>query len=347
MTEVDLLVEMLKIYSPSGQEAALARFLVSAMGELGLEARLDRAGNAVGTVGEGPVTVVLLGHIDTVEGYIPVRFEGDRLYGRGAVDAKGPMAAFIWAAASLARQGKLEGKRVVVFGAVEEESASSKGARQAMQDYSPDYAIIGEPSGWEALTLGYKGRLLARWKAAAPLRHTAVPEPSVVEQAVDFWLRMREFCEEFNSRASGHFERIDPSLRRLWSGGDGFTEWAEAVVAFRLPPGVEPGWLGEEVKRAAGAGQVETWGEERAYRAEKSTPLVRAMLNAIREVGGRPRFKVKTGTSDMNVVASRWRCPMLAYGPGDSALDHTPEEHIELDEYRRAIEVLVGALQAL
>jgi LysW-gamma-L-lysine carboxypeptidase len=49
----------------------------------------------------------------------------------------------------------------------------------------------------------------------------------------------------------------------------------------------------------------------------------------------------------MNVVAPVWRCPILAYGPGDSALDHTPREHLDLDEYRRSIRVLERALDHL
>jgi len=57
-----------------------------------------------------------------------------------------------------------------------------------------------------------------------------------------------------------------------------------------------------------------------------------------------PGFVLKTGTSDMNVVAPVWRCPIVAYGPGDSALDHTPHEHVSIDEYWRAILVLEAML---
>ena len=60
-----------------------------------------------------------------------------------------------------------------------------------------------------------------------------------------------------------------------------------------------------------------------------------------------PGFVVKTGTSDMNVVAPIWGCPIVAYGPGDSALDHTPNEHLALDEYWQAIGVLEAALRHL
>ena len=59
-------------------------------------------------------------------------------------------------------------------------------------------------------------------------------------------------------------------------------------------------------------------GGELAVRNGKSNALVKAFLQSIRQHGGDPKFKVKTGTADMNVVAPHWPCPMLAYGPGDS-----------------------------
>ena len=83
------------------------------------------------------------------------------------------------------------------------------------------------------------------------------------------------------------------------------------------------------------------------YQSGKNSRLVRAMLKAVRAEGGRPRFKLKTGTSDMNTVGPAWQCPIVAYGPGDSALDHTPEEHIDVEEYERAIDVLARALEIL
>ena len=81
-----------------------------------------------------------------------------------------------------------------------------------------------------------------------------------------------------------------------------------------------------------------------AYRAEKNTPVVRAFLRAIRASGGEPGFRVKTGTADLNIVAPAWNCPALVYGPGDAALDHTPEEHISVQEYIKAVNVLALAM---
>jgi len=94
--------------------------------------------------------------------------------------------------------------------------------------------------------------------------------------------------------------------------------------------------------------QLSFAGAERTHKAAKTTPLVRAFLSSIRAAQGTPRFVLKTGTSDMNVVAPGWPATsFVAYGPGDSNLDHTPDEHIDLTEYARAIGVLVGVLERL
>ena len=84
-----------------------------------------------------------------------------------------------------------------------------------------------------------------------------------------------------------------------------------------------------------------------AYQADKNTPLVRAFLAGIRSAGGQPGFLLKTGTADLNIVAPAWGCPALAYGPGDSALDHTPGEHLHISEYAQALQVLETALKQL
>ena len=140
--------------------------------------------------------------------------------------------------------------------------------------------------------------------------------------------------------------RLDAALQEINSGRDGAFGWAEAEIGFRLPPGVDPHELADALAPGDDA-QVEASGHELAYVAGRDTTVSRALRGAIRAQGGQPRFVHKTGTSDMNVVGPVWYCPIAAYGPGDSALDHTPNEHIDLDEYQRAIAVLADALGRL
>lgn len=341
-----LLTEMVAIPSVSGDEGALAQFLVSAMEGLGFHATIDAAGNAVGHIGAGERHIVLLGHMDTVPGDVPVRRQGRLLYGRGAVDAKGPLAAFIVAAARAASD---LAARVTVIGAVEEEAATSKGAYYAVEQYRPDFCVIGEPSGWDRVTIGYKGRLLIDYVLERAVSHTAGKERAPAEDAVAFWLHVAQWAEEYNRDKSGAFATLDPSLRRICSGGDGLRERVEMTIALRLPLGLHlPDLLNPLTdtwaRHPAGAARVVTRGYETPFRAEKRTPLAGAFLAAIRAEGGSPAYLTKTGTSDMNVVGPRWRCPIVAYGPGDSAYDHTPNEHIDLDEYLRGVRVLTRVL---
>ncbi|MDA2923014.1 M20/M25/M40 family metallo-hydrolase, partial [Patescibacteria group bacterium AH-259-L07] len=67
-----------------------------------------------------------------------------------------------------------------------------------------------------------------------------------------------------------------------------------------------------------------------------------------RSYHGKPKFLKKTGTSDFNIVAHHWQgIPIVTYGPGNSKFDHTPYEHIDLDEYLRSINILHQVLTEL
>ncbi len=347
-----LIHAMVAIRSESREEAALAAWLVEQMRALDYdEAFVDESGNAVGVrAGEAAVgaqqDVVLLGHMDTVPGEIPVRVDDDGvLHGRGAVDAKGPLATFI-AAAALATPPP--GVRWIVIGAVEEEIASSKGARFVRDRYAPAACVIGEPSGWEGVVLGYKGRMLARYRATAPGGHSAGPLGGVAEAATAWWERVRAHCAAYNESNEKLFDQILPALLDINTASDGLYDVASATVSLRLPPACDLGALEQAVTDAAGkTGEVTCEGRELAYQSSRTTPLARAFVRAIAAQDGRARFKVKTGTADMNVVGPAWDCSIVAYGPGDSTLDHTPEERLDLAEYRRAIDVLRGVLESL
>jgi LysW-gamma-L-lysine carboxypeptidase len=333
--------------SPSRRETPAAQMLVGWMAEHGYDqAYIDAAGSAVGIIGQGSRQIVLLGHIDTFDGFPTVRREGRLLYGRGTVDAKGPLCAFAVAAA---RAYLPPDTQVVVIGAVEEEAASSAGARHALTQFSPAMCLIGEPSRWDRVTLGYKGRLVLHYTWRGALGHSAGQTASPAEHAVAYWLRARAFTDAYNQGREAIFERLDATLQDLNTGQDGAYGWATATIGFRLPPGLDPAQIAAALALHdddAGA-ELTTTGAEIAFVGEKDSAPARALRGAIREAGGVPRFVHKTGTSDMNVVGPAWACPILAYGPGDSALDHTPDEHIDLDEYLAAIRVLTAALERM
>lgn len=345
--DIGFLEQLLAIPSPSGAEDAVAAFLVARMSELGFEAHRDGAGNVLGSLGdpEAQRTIVLLGHMDTVPGTIPVRLTESRLYGRGAVDAKGPLAAFVLAAARVAPH--LSGTRLLVAGSVEEE-AHGRGARHLARTLAaPECVIIGEPSDWQAVTLGYKGMLTFDLRLLQPGGHSATDLPGPAEKAVAIWNHLVMHAATENNGRSGHFDTIDPALRDFHTFSDGLSDGVQMSVSVRLPPGLQPGSLQAKIRTWCNGAHLTFYPSDPPFQAEKNTPLVRAMLRAVRAEGGRPRFKLKTGTSDMNIVGPAWSCPIIAYGPGDSSLDHTPEEHVEIEHFQRSVNILSDALSIL
>ena len=343
MNPIDLLQGLVQVYSPSTRERAASEYLVAQMSALGLRTFVDDAGNAVGILGEGKRDIVLLGHIDTFHGFIEPRVEDGQLYGRGSVDAKGCLATFVSACHKV---GAREGVRFIVIGAVEEECATSKGARFAVTQYQPEFCIIGEPSGWDRITLGYKGRVLVDYELSKPMTHTASKERAATEDAVEFWNRIAAYANEYN-RDKRVPDQLDPSLRSLNSSDDGFADRVVMRIGLRVPTGLTIQGVEQTVAEFANGASLTFSSEEPPFRADKSNPLVRAFLGAIRDEGGKPAFVLKTGTADMNIAGPAWGCPIVAYGPGDSALDHTPNEHLDLTEYARAIDVLARVLSVL
>lgn len=343
LADVELLRGLISLESLSGRESAAVAFLRAAMATRGFTIQEDAAGSAVGTVGQGDRHIVLLGHVDTVPGRLPVRIEDGVLWGRGAVDAKGPLATFVAAASAAAADLNA---RVTVVGAVGEEVIGSPGATEVATWASPDFCIIGEPSGWDALCLGYRGSLSLIYTLRRSTRHTAGPGESVAEEAVQFWNDLRAELDRWNAGATNSFGSIGHSLRVFNTIGDGLSDRATLSIGLRLPPGIDVQRLLDRVRALAGDAEIRVDGLQEGYRTTKQSKLVPPFLRAIREESGKPRFTLKLGTSDMNVVGPIWKCPIVAYGPGDSSLDHTPEERIHLDEYLRAIRVLKRVLLA-
>jgi LysW-gamma-L-lysine carboxypeptidase len=189
------------------------------------------------------------------------------------------------------------------------------------------------------------------------MAHTAGPDASVASVVVDLWNWVTAHAARINAGREKAFDQLSPSLRRfVTSMTPEMIDTVDAQFAWRLPLGFDSaGFITEIAAAAAALGGGRTTiecqfrGLEQPYRGDRNNALVRSFLSAIRRADPhvQPGFVLKTGTSDMNVVGPVWRCPIVAYGPGDSALDHTAHEHLCLDEYWRSISVLEAALRSL
>ncbi len=338
----DLLVELVETPSPSGNEDAAADRLVSFFEAHDREVWRDEVGNVRAPADDA---VLLTSHLDTVPGDIPVRIDetdsGEVLWGRGSVDATGPLAAMAVAAV---RTG-------VSFVGVVREETDSAGARHLVQTREPPHAVInGEPSGWEGIALGYRGMLSGTYVATSESGHTSRPAPNAIEQAFDWWQHAQAALEDIAGDAYDPvFEQITAKPVTIDGGpsDDGLSVETTLAVQFRIPPSTDAETIRERADGALESGTI-NWNTPIApVMQSPRNPVARALRGGIRQTSGDPRLVRKTGTSDMNIYAAAWDRPMATYGPGDSDLDHAPDERLPLVEYEHAIAVLEQACQRL
>jgi LysW-gamma-L-lysine carboxypeptidase len=174
---------------------------------------------------------------------------------------------------------------------------------------------------------------------------------------VDMWNWVTAHAADHNTSRDKAFDQLSPSLRRfITSTNAEMHDLVDAQFAWRLPVGFDAdalmsalrAWPAANVREGHTTFAFTFKGEERAWRGDRNNPLVRSFLAGVRaeDASAKLGFVLKTGTSDMNVVAPVWKCPIVAYGPGDSALDHTPNEHLPVDEYWKAVNVIRHTLEA-
>lgn len=341
----ETLFGLVKHYSPTGHETDVAEWLCGHFSLLGYEhTYIDPVGNVVGIKGNGPKQIVFLGHIDTVPGNLKLFMRDGEFWGRGTVDAKGPLAAFVDAVSEMDIHADWQ---VVVIGAVGEEG-DSRGAWYLKDHFQPVYAIIGEPSRYDRITIGYKGVCRMKISCEQPVSHSAGEESSAADKVFRYWSKILARVSVYNAAFEKMFEKIQPTILKMDSELHDFIQKASLEISVRLPVAVSPKdwadqWLPDQVSIKINI----SGGAISAFEGQKGSVLAKAFLNGIRLLGCRPGYVKKSGTADVNIVAPVWMCPTVVYGPGDSTLDHTPEERISINEYIQSVAVIKTVLQEL
>jgi LysW-gamma-L-lysine carboxypeptidase len=204
----------------------------------------------------------------------------------------------------------------------------------------PDALIVGEPSGWSGVVLGYKGKLDLCYTVECASTHPTNPAAKASELAVDCWNTLTALL----GPDAGHdFGRPSATLVKL----EADMTSAVAELSVRTPPGFDDKTLVRRLRDLLPAGELEVLNSVEACRVNRNDPAVRALVSGIRRQHAQPKLLVKTATSDMNTLAEVWDVPMATYGPGDSRLDHADDEHIVLADYLRGIDVLSVAVSEL
>lgn len=360
---VALTREFVRTPSVLGTEAVMAERTAEAMRASAFDrVEVDAAGSVVGTVegsGDG-ATVLFDAHMDTVD-VMPRRdwsrdpfggeLAGGRIWGRGAADMKGALAAMIQAVAALDRR-RLRG-RVVVAATVEEERLEGAALRLVCERYLPDVVVIGESSNLDLVIAG-RGRAELVVSTSGRPAHASTPE--LGEHAV---LRMLEVVRALEALPVMEHWAVGRGVMCLtdiisdpYPAHSVVPSGCRATWERRLVPGETEESVLEAVSRAcerAGASgtfveiaraQIESYTgyafEEPKWLPpwvlEAADPVASAALAALRSAGLEPGLASYGFCTNAAFSAGIAGIRTIGFGPGREAQAHVVDEYLEVDQ---------------
>ncbi|MDQ3488294.1 MAG: M20/M25/M40 family metallo-hydrolase [Acidobacteriota bacterium] len=326
LTALALARELIDIDSTTGREGEAGRWLARRLRGLGYnvtEQQVDsNRFNVFARV--GAPQVVLSTHFDTVPPFFPSREVDGILYGRGACDAKGILAAQVAAAERLRLAGNQNVGLLFVVG----EERGSEGATLAnLSPAGSRFLVNGEPTD-SMLAAGTRGILRVRLHARGRAGHSSAPEhfESAIEKLLDALVQLRSMTLPSNEVF-------------------GTTSYSVGVISGGVAPNVVPAEAQAEVMF-----RIVGHPDDVLARAKKLEPLVaveevlRVSPVVLRTLPGFPARSFPF-TTDIPLL-DRWGVPLL-FGPGSFLVAHTDEEHLSIAEFEAAIDSYVRIVTEL
>jgi len=355
--ELVVLASRLIGYDTAEPEAVLeaAGFVKGWLEARGIEADHDEVrGLPVLRAEVGPEdapTVVLHGHLDVVPGQpgqFDPRVEGDRLYGRGAYDMKGALAAMLLTIAAMRDQDAVR-VRLGIVGDEESEEEAERGSDQLVDSgFLGDFAITGEPTDLH-IGVEAKGVLALRVQVSGVAAHGATPwlGDNAVLRALDVFRSIESL--PFARHSSELFDRPSINLGRIM-GGDALNKVPDRCaidVDIRYLPDQDPASVLEQVKGVSAA-EVEQLFTRPPAVVDRELPYVRALrAAATAHHDGEPMSVGRDGASDA-VSFLRVGVPAVEFGPAGEG-HHGPEEWVSvssLHTYRQTLDTFLRSLPA-
>ncbi|GAC1477620.1 MAG: M20 family metallopeptidase [Gemmatimonadaceae bacterium] len=324
---VALAAELLAIESPSGSERAavdfVSRFLIARGWNVTVQEVTRGRGNVWASRAGGGVT--LSTHLDTVPPFVPPRLTGDRLYGRGACDAKGIAAAMLAAADALVTSGE---ERVDLLFVVGEEKGSD-GARAANR-LSPTsrFLINGEPTE-SRLASGAKGSLRITVRTHGREAHSAYAHlgRSALDPMLDLLPTLKSLVLPTDPLLGA--TTVNVGIVRAGTAANIVPGQAEAEIMVRLVGSPEPVKAAFE-RWASGRAELDYGSYIPAQRFENPTGFDEAPV---------------AYTSDVPLL-DRWGRPLL-FGPGSIHVAHTTDEYVDIGELRASVDAYQRLVRSL
>lgn len=347
--------------SLSGQEENVAHLVSEELAHLGFKVEVDSLGNVTGELEAGAGPCVLLdSHMDTVEVTDPTAWShdpqgeisGGRLYGRGAMDMKGQLAASVHGAAAL--RDRLPSGRIVVSASVCEELAEGPGLIHVAERVQPDQVIICEASSLRVIT-AQRGRAEVLIDIEGRPAHSARPHLGInaAEIMVDVVQRCREISLPEHEVLGPGILVLTDVMSRPYPGLSVVPDRCKATYDRRTLPDESENDVLEPIQAVLEAVLAETEAKGSASIAvdrvdaytgeafeapnfapawwvDRDAPIVKTALEALAGAGLDTDVGHWAFCTNGSGSAGRLGLPTIGFGPGDEALAHCIDEHMDL-----------------
>ncbi len=360
---VEFLKKCIEFYSPSGKEEKYSEFLAEFLKKHNFKVKFDKVGNLIAEKGHGNPLILFSSHMDTIPGELPIIQKDGKIYGRGAVDCKSSLAAMVYSLSHYDFDQKDTGK--IIFAGIVREEDSLIGINELIKtDIQPDFAIFGEPTKIDQICIGYKGRLSIGYYISTDSGHVACSwlYSNAIEIGINIWniikedckVLSKEFCEKDNN--TKYFDKIITNLTVIFGGKltNCVPSECNIQIDIRFPPSIKSeiilGKIRDHVenfnlkykkkKNSELTIQENIYSRVEGFEIKADEYIIGALRWAIfKTINKKPNLIKKTGTTFINSIGIHYRIPSITYGPGDSKLEHTDKEFIEIEEYLNIIEV--------
>lgn len=357
--------EMVRRPGFSGDEADTADLVVRQMKNLGYdEVKVDPWGNVIGTIhGDMPgPTIVFDGHMDVVPVRNPENWDCDpyggeifdgKIWGRGTVDMKGGLAACLCAAA-FADRAKIVGT-VLVTATVAEELMIGRSLGKVLEGHKVDAVITCEPTGTHQLAVGGVGRTTVEMIVHGMVAHSSQPHlgDNAIYRAMDASGHIRAIPRRQDLFFGTEVIELVESKSKPTPGNGSVPDYCWMLWECRLLPGeTQENFVNrfrvalkdfdgsEKVEFKIGRIAVDCYTGERldyedfldAWAMSPEEPFRKFVEQALFQTGIKAVPIIFRGCTNANISAGAMNIPSLIYGPGNLALAHKPNEHLELEE---------------
>lgn len=335
----EILINLLRIPSPSGKEDRLALHIMEFLHKLGYEVHIESDGEIINLIVNPDAELFYEVHMDTIDIRVQPFIRGNIVYGTGASDIKGGLASILLMLESLKRESK-DLNVGIVF--VSDEEKGGRGSALFMERYRPKMAIVLEPTDLE-VHIAHAGNIEAYFEVDGKEAHGACPESG--ENAIELTYKMLEelkALEPFNQKG----KYFDPhvGLQELVCENPYYL--IPALCKGRLEARLLPEQEVEDIldlfdpileEYTLRYEYTEIWD---GYELDESEEIVqiakRAMdLTGLDEFGG-----MRSWTDAINFMYNGTKT--IVFGPGNLDISHTKNEHIDVRDVVKASEFLTA-----